>query len=397
MQHPTIHLKYGDTTRLQNGHPWIYRGQIKNLDEKLEPGSLVQVRDHRRRFLGVGYFNPKSIITVRLISFEKEADDEAFFERRIQAAVDLRQKLFPEYPHYRVINAESDFLSGLIVDKFRDVLVVQISSLGMEQRKRRVFSALKKILKPKTIIERNDGTFREVEGMDRFHRVTFGPKVEKMNLNINGLTFEMNPMSGHKTGFYLDQQFNYQKVADLMGKGNVLDCFSFMGGFALHSAKAGAQKVTGLEQSEAANESARKNAELNGLTSKCDFQTANVFDWLKSKTSATDSSIEEYDGIILDPPSFTRNKKAVGNALRGYKEIHLRALKLLRPGGIIATFSCSHHIDRDLFRSVILDAARDCRVQLREAAIFQQPADHPIILGIPETEYLRGFAYQLIA
>ncbi|MGA3266222.1 MAG: class I SAM-dependent rRNA methyltransferase [Verrucomicrobiota bacterium] len=464
---PTVLLKPGEADRIVAGHPWIYAGEILRVthhgDGAAPPpdGDLVQVKDHRQRFLGVGFFNSKSKIHVRVLSPERIEVNEAFFEERIRAALAVRQKHLPTATSFRVVNAESDFLSGLIVDKYRwgeatdepargdrpllrpslgsfgpaggsygpararptesgqDVLVVQISSLGMDRRKAQIVAALQNIFSPRAILERSDAMSRKFEGLAEANGILAGElggrtamsesssgeqvadkavRAPSVTVNLNGLKFEADLSAGHKTGLYLDQQANYQAVARFAQGAQVLDCFSFAGGFGLHAARAGAAHVHLLEQSAEAIAASQRNAAANGLGDKCSFETVNVFDWLKANTAAKphEKIVPRFDLIILDPPSFTRNRASVPDALRGYKEIHLRALKLLKPGGVLATFCCSHHVSAGLFQDTLLSAAYDTRHVLRRVASYAQSPDHPIIPMIPETEYLKGFAFELV-
>jgi 23S rRNA (cytosine1962-C5)-methyltransferase len=284
------------------------------------------------------------------------------------------------------------------VDKYEDVLVVQILSLGMDQRKMQIVAALQKIFSPRAILERSDVASRKFEGLPEANGVLTGESSGPISVDLNGLKFETDLAGGHKTGLYLDQQANYQAVASFAKGAQMLDCFSFLGGFGLHAARAGAAHVHLLDQSADAIAASQRNAEANGLADKCSFDTVNVFDWLKAQTGVKphEKVIPRFDLIVLDPPSFTRNRASVPDALRGYKEIHLRALKLLRPGGTLATFCCSHHVDATTFQDVILSAAYDTRRILRRVATYSQGLDHPIIPMIPETEYLKGFAFELV-
>ena len=381
-------------------------------------GDVVQVKDHRQRFIGVGFWNSKSRIRVRILSPERVEIDRSFFEQRIREALAVRQKHLPRATSFRVVNAESDFLSGLIVDKYEDVLTLQISSLGMDRRKADIVAALQTIFSPRAIVERSDVASRKFEGLEETRGVLTGELISgaavpaatspagvppaaisgEINVKLNGLSFATDLLSGHKTGLYLDQQVNYARVAEFCAGGNVLDCFTFLGGFAIHAARAGAVHVQGVDQSADAVAAAQRNAATNGVAEKCTFDAANVFDWLKAQTAVGphERVIPRYDVIILDPPSFTRTRAAVEDALRGYKEIHLRALKLLKRGGVLATFCCSHHVDANLFRDVILSAAYDARKILRRVATYSQSPDHPLIPSIPETEYLKGFAFELV-
>lgn len=394
----TVILKPGEADRIVAGHPWIYHGEISRLTAPAADGDVVQVKDHRQRLLGTGFYNSKSKINVRVLAPERVTVDQTFFEERIRTALAVRQRHLPGATSFRVVNAESDFLSGLIVDKYEDVLVVQISALGVDRRKEMVAAALQKIFSPRAILERSDVMSRKFEGLAEANGVLAGEPVEKIVVNLNGLKFETDLAAGHKTGMYLDQQANYQAVSQFARDGQVLDCFSFLGGFGLHAARAGAGNVQLLDQSADAIEASKRNAATNGLAGKCAFKAINVFDWLKANTAVKphERVIPRFDLIILDPPSFTRNRASVPDALRGYKEIHLRALKLLKPGGTLATFCCSHHVDAGLFLDSLLSAAFDTRHVLRRLATYGQSPDHPVIPMIPETEYLKGFAFELV-
>jgi len=387
----TVLLRPGEADRIVGGHPWLYGGSVLRLTQPAADGALVQVKDHRQRLLGVGFYNSKSKILVRLLSPERVTVDEKFFEERIREALAVRKKHMPGATSFRVVNAESDFLSGLIVDKYEDVLVVQTSALGMDQRKGMIVAALQKIFSPRCIVERNDSAFRKFEGLADANGMLAGTLPGPVTIKLNGLKFEVDILGGHKTGLYLDQQVNYQQVAALTKGGQVLDCFSFLGGFGLHAARAGAAQVHMLDQSADAVAAATRNAAANGLSANCSFETVNVFDWLKAHTAVKphERVIPRFDAIVLDPPSFTRSRATVGDAMRGYKEIHLRALKLLKTGGTLATFCCSH-------QSVILDAAYDARRIVRRVATYSQSPDHPIIPAISETEYLKGFAFEVV-
>lgn len=395
---PTVILKPGEADRAIAGHPWIYAGEILRVTQPPADGDIVQVKDHRQRLIGAGFFNSKSKIHVRLLAPDRVEADAAFFETRIRAALAVRRKHLPEATSFRVVNAESDFLSGLIVDKYEDVLVLQITSLGMDQRKAHIVAALQKIFSPRAIVERSDAPSRKFEGLTEANGILTGAFEGKCSVTLNGLKFDVDLQEGHKTGMYLDQQANYQAVSAFAKGGQVLDCFSFLGGFGLHAARAGAAHVHLLDQSAPAIEASQKNAAANGLADKCSFETVNVFDWLKANTAVKphEKVIPRFDFIILDPPSFTRNRASVPDALRGYKEIHLRALKLLKPGGTLATFCCSHHVSAELFYDTLLSAAFDTRKLLRRIATYSQSPDHPVIPMIPETEYLKGFTFEVV-
>lgn len=396
---PTVLLKPGEAERVIAGHPWIYEGAVQRVTAPAQDGQLVQVKDHRQRLLGVGFFNAKSKIRVRVLAPERVEVNRKFFEERIGAALALRKKHLTGASSFRVVNSESDFLSGLIVDKYEEVLVVQLSSLGMDQRKGEIADALEGIFGPRAILERSDMASRKFEGLGESSGLLRGSLEGEVEVKLNGLVFATTLAGGHKTGLYLDQQQNYLLAEEIVKRtpgAQVLDCFSFVGGFALHAARAGA-RVHGIEQSEELVAAAQRNAARNGLGENCSFEAANVFDWLKGQTATrpNEKVIPKFDAVILDPPSFTRNRASVPDALRGYKEIHLRSLKLLRPGGTLLTYCCSHHVDAELFEAVILEAAYDAHRLLRRVARYAQSADHPIIPTIPETEYLKGFAFEV--
>jgi len=395
---PTVLLKPGEADRILAGHPWVYHGSVLRLTQPAVEGALVQVKDHRQRFLGAGFYNSKSKIAVRVLAPERIEVNQAFFEERIRAALAVRRKHLPGATSFRVVNAESDFLSGLIIDKYEEVLVLQISSLGMDQRKPMIVAALQAIFSPRAIVERSEVSSRKFEGLPEANGVLAGTLEGQVPIKLNGLRFDVDVVGGHKTGLYLDQQVNYQRVAELARGAQVLDCFSFLGGFGLHAARAGAAHAHLLDQSAEAIAAATRNAAANGLAEKCSFEAVNVFDWLKAQTATQphETAVPRWDLIVLDPPSFTRNRASVPDALRGYKEIHLRALKLLKTGGTLATFCCSHHVNGGLFQDTVLSAAVDARRILRRIATYSQSPDHPIIPMIPETEYLKGFAFEVV-
>ncbi len=390
-------LRSGEAGRVESGHPWVYPRAVSRVTGSVNDGDLVQVKDHRRRFLGVGLYHSRSKIRVRMLGKTRFKLNQSFFESRIREAAAYRKRWLSQAGSFRVVNAEADFLSGLIVDKYEDVLVLQTASLGMDRRKSLIVDVLQRMFAPRAIVERNDFTARDLEGLPRQSGLLSGQLDGPVSVKLNGIEFLVDPFQGQKTGLYLDQQENYSRVAEFGPRARVLDTFTCFGGFATHAAKAGAHSVHGIDQSSAAIEAARRNAEVNGVADHCSWEAANVFDWLRKRDKAhhdDPSGESDYDLIILDPPSFTRSRRAVPEALRGYKEINLRALKLLRPGGILATFCCSHHVDAPTFQQVILEAAVDAGKALTRVATYNQSLDHPVVLNIPETEYLKGFAFQ---
>ena len=297
---PTVLVQPGEADRILAGHPWLYAGSVLRLTQSAEDGELVQVKDHRQRFLGVGIYNSKSKIHVRMLAPQRVALDEAFFEERIRAALAVRKRHMPKATSFRVVNAESDFLSGLIIDKYEDVLVMQTSALGMDQRKERIVRVLQKIFSPRCIVEKNDSAYRKFEGLEDSNGILFGVLKGPVPIQLNGIAFEVDILGGHKTGMYLDQQANYQQVAELTKGAQVLDCFSFLGGFGLHAARAGAAHVHMLDQSADAIAAATKNAATNKLSANCSFETVNVFDWLKAQTAVAPHDIVRL-GLVHSP------------------------------------------------------------------------------------------------
>ena len=384
---PSVILKTNKEHRLIAGHAWVYAGDIARLTGIVADGAAVDIRDHKERFLGRGLLNRKSQITVRRFTMQKEELDRAFFKRRIAAANALRSG-----DTYRMVCSEGDQLPGLIVDRFGDYLVLQALTLGMDQRKPIIIEVLRELFHPAAIVERSDVPSRKLEGLPETKGVIAGQLAGKTKITVAGVQFEVDLLEDQKTGFFLDQAENYAIVAKYCNGKRVLDCFSYHGGFALFAGKAGAKNIEVVEISEPTIARARVNADLNGLTGKIEFQCANAFDVLKKG----DATKRQFDVIILDPPTFTRTKQNVGDALRGYKEINLRAVKMLSPGGILATFSCSHHITLELLKMVVIEAAADAQKKLRLVKTLTQAADHPILMGLPETEYLKGLLLQVV-
>lgn len=384
--------------RIYHGHEWVYASEIQRATGDPQPGNVVELKNIKNRALGSAIYNPASQIIARRFSRRKQDLDQEFFIRRIQRAQDLRESMaFPE-PVYRLVWSEADGLPGVIIDRYGAHFVLQTLTLAMDQRKDLIANALIALFQPETIVARNDAPIRKAESLELETGMLHGPEPAPFPVEINGVTQTVDLLHGQKTGVYLDQIDNYAAVTELAAGRRVLDCFCNQGGFALHAAKAGAASVTAIDSSDTAIAAAKENAAANGVA--IDFVEENVFDFLK-RTEAESQRSENRDGaydlIVLDPPSFTRNRKSLNDALRGYKEIHLRALKLLSPNGILATFCCSHHVRREEFLQVICDAAVDARRTLRQIASHTQRQDHPVLPTIPETEYLKGFTFQLVA
>jgi 23S rRNA (cytosine1962-C5)-methyltransferase len=352
---------------------------------------VVTLKDRNQRVLGAAIYNPKSQIVARRFSFRDMDLNHEFFTSRITRAVNYRNGLDINQNLCRLIWSESDGLPGVILDRYNNHLVLQTLTLAMGMRQDLIVQVLREVLSPESITVRNDVNVRLIEGLPSEKATVFGTTPPPFSVNHAGITLQVDIMEGQKTGLYLDQLDNYLSVGKRAKGRRVLDCFSNQGGFAQACAVGGATEVSALDASEPALALASANAAASGLN----LQTiaANAFDWLK----AAEQRDEKYDLIILDPPSFSRSKGTVTGALRGYKEIHLRAIKMLAPDGILSTFSCSHHISLGEFYKTILDAAVDARKTLRLVERHGQRTDHPIIAGIPETEYLRGYTFQLVA
>ena len=374
--------------RIFHGHEWVYATEIRKTFGDPQPGDVVTLKDFRDRPLGSAIYNPQSQIVARRFSRRRQDLDLDFFTRRIRQAIEYRERKEIDPRLCRLVWSESDGIPGLIIDRYGDHLSVQTLTLAMDLRKELIRDALVGLLNPKSVVLRNDSPSRSAEGMETGIEMLHGENPGSFIVRANDLDFEVDLFDGQKTGLYLDQLQSHAEVAKLAKGKRVLDCFTNQDGFALACAKAGAAKVSAVDVSATACEAARHNAKLNGL--EIDVIEHNVFDFLKHAEP-------QYDLIILDPPSFTRNKKTLMDAMRGYKEIHLRSLKLLEKGGILSTFCCSHHASRELFLENLADASVDAKKSLRLMQEHSQRADHPILITIPETGYLKGFTVEVIA
>jgi len=373
--------------RLRSGHLWVYRSDVRNAEA--EGGHVVRVKDERANFVGRAFFSSRSQITIRLLTREDAPVDREFFKTRIQAAAEYRKRVVQDTEAYRLVYSEADLLPSLIVDRYADWLVLQTLSQGTERCKEEFVSILVELFSPRGILERNDPRIRELEGLERKVSLLHGEVPEEVIASRNGMRFLHDLYKGQKTGGFLDQRENQRAAADY-ASGEVLDCFTYHGGFALTVAARAAQ-VEAIDLSPPAIEIARRNQELNRITNVT-FREANSFDVLK----ACDDAGRRFDAIILDPPAFAKNRDSVAAALRGYKEINLRALKLLKTGGFLMTSSCSYHIPEPLFLQVIAEAANDVRRAVQIVERRTQSRDHPILLTMPETHYLKCFIIRVI-
>lgn len=393
--------------RARMGHPWVFEGEVLKESEKPENGSLVDVVSEKGKYIGTGFYNDHSKIRVRLLSYNaNDRFDEAFFERRVRYAVDYRKTVMPgaDFACCRLIFGEADGFPGLTVDRFDDVLVAQVLSLGMERHKNQIFFLLLRVLREmgervKGVYERNDVKIRELEGMSENKGIAQIPENELTEADLmpiiveNGLSYMVDVVNGQKTGFFLDQKYNRQAVARIAKGKHVLDCFTHTGAFALNAARGGAASVTAVDISGEALKTAQQNILRNHLVDVVTTREANVFELL---TELKAQGHAPYDFIILDPPAFTKSSSTVRSAFRGYKEINLKAMKLLPRGGYLATCSCSHFMEDALFVKMLHEAARDAQVSLRQIEARQQAPDHPILYNVPETDYLKFYLFQVV-
>lgn len=390
------------TRWVEQGHPWIYEAEVISGDMQAENGSLVDAVSEKGKYLGTGFLSKKSKIRIRLVSRNaNDRFDTDFWRRRIKYAWDYRKTVMgADVGCCRVIFGEADGFPGLTADRFSDILSVQTLSAGMEKIKDIVFPLLLEVLRGdgqniSGIFERNDAAIRALEGLEQY-RGWYGdehPDSAVTEICENGIRYLVDVENGQKTGFFLDQKYNRLAVARLAQGKRVLDCFTHTGSFALNAAMGGAEHVTGVDISESAVEMARANAARNGLADRMDFIAADVFELLPELER---SGKKPYDFIILDPPAFTKSRKTVDNAQRGYKEINYRALKLLPRGGYFATASCSHFMPNELFVKMLRSAAADAGVELKQIEARQQAPDHPILWNVPETDYLKFYIFQVI-
>src|SRR5438270_1798944 len=379
---PIVKLSSRGSSRLKNGHVWVYRSDIVSSDG-VPPGAMVDVADGRGRFLGTALYSSASQIAIRMISPNKVEDLPGLLRKRIQAAISYREQVVRDSDAYRVIFSEADFLPGLIVDRYNDLLSFQVLTQAMDSEPLRqaILSELGELLKPFAIVERVDPRVRELEQLPaRASGLVQGEKANTV-FSMNGVRFHFDALLGQKTGAFLDQRENYA-AAQRYARGEALDVFCYQGGFALHLAQQ-CSKVTGVDSSRAALEGAERNAALNGH--EVEWIEANAFDLLRDYADAG----RQYDTIVLDPPAFARSKRNLETAMRGYKELNLRALKMLRPGGVLITCSCSYHVSEADFAQMLTEAGGDLRRPLRVVERRGQSSDHPVLLGVPETAYLK--------
>ncbi len=379
----TVFLNPGREERLAGGHLWIYSSEIHKVRGGYEAGDIVEVRAADRSYIGRGYLNPLSTIAVRLLTRQREAIDEGFFRRRLEDAIALRRRVVDATTAYRVVYSEGDSLPGLIVDRYGDLLVLQTLTLGMARQEALLVRLLQEMLRPAAIYARNDAPVRGREGLPLEARFLAGEAQLVPEIEEHGVRFRVDVAAGQKTGFFLDQRENRAAIARY-ARGAVLDVFCYTGGFAMHAARAGAS-VTGIDISPEAVAAAAEHARLNGVEARCTFQTANAFDALRRMARQA----PRFDLVVLDPPAFAPSRTAVSKAAAGYKEINLRAIKVMQPGGILVSCSCSFHVNEELLLDIIAQAAHDARRRVRLLEARSQARDHPMHPGMPETRYLK--------
>lgn len=387
-----VYLKRKIAQRIANGHPWIFNNEVEKIDGEMVGGETVEVFTHDKKFVGKGYYNPKSQIIVRLLTRQKNDEiNEAFFLTRIRECWEYRKKLgYTE--NCRLVFGEADGMPQLIIDKFNDYFVIQTLALGIDRWKPAIVNALNKVFEPKGIYERNDVPVRELEGLPQQKGFLSAPFDTKIIITENGLKFHVDIETGQKTGYFLDQRDNRRTIEHIVKNADVLGAFTYTGTFEIHAAHYGAKSVLGLDISDNAVQQATRNAALNGVENKCRFETANAFDVLKQWSKEG----KQYDVVMLDPPAFTKSRETIQKAITGYKEINLRGMKLIKPGGFLVTSSCTNLVNPELFLQIIDMAARDARRKIRQVTFQAQASDHPIIWGMDNTQYLKFLIVQVI-
>jgi 23S rRNA (cytosine1962-C5)-methyltransferase len=387
-----VYLRKKIAPRIVKGHPWVFNNEIDKTEKELVAGETAEVYTWDKKFVGKGYVNPKSQIPVRLLTREKKEEiNEAFFLNRIAACWEYRKKIgYTE--NCRLVFGEADSLPQLIIDKFNDHFVIQTLAFGIDVWKPAIVNALNSIFQPKGIYERNDVPVRELEGLPQQKGFLSAPFDTKIIIRENGLQFHVDIENGQKTGYFLDQRDNRRAIEHIVKGADVLGAFTYTGTFEIHAAHYGARSVLGLDISENAVQQANRNAALNGLENICRFEAANAFDVLKKWAQEG----KQYDVVMLDPPAFTKSRETIQKAITGYKEINLRGMKLVKPGGFLVTSSCTNLVNPALFLEIIALAAKDARRKIRQVVFQTQAADHPIIWEMENTQYLKFLIVQVI-
>ena len=389
---PVVHVINGRQKKLLQGHPWVYGNEIERVEGDIADGDLMTVVDFRGRYMGTGFYNSRSLITVRLLTHRQEEITDELIASRVRAACGYRRFVMQREgtDSCRLIYGEADRLPGVIADRFGGVIVLQVLALGMERYTQVIADALIACEQPACLLLNNDDAIRLKEGMTCFTKVLHGELPEETIISENGVKLAVDVRGGQKTGYFLDQKDNHLFLRQFCRDARVLDCFSYIGGFALNAAMGGAREVTAVDISESAVELIRRNAALNGA--QINAVCANCFDFLRAQVKAG----EKYDVVVLDPPAFTKAHANMANACRGYKEIALSAMRLLPAGGVLATHSCSYHMPEDVFVNTVLSAAQDLHRQVRVITLRRQDIDHPVLAGYPERHYLKSLWLQML-
>ena len=378
-------LKPNRKPRVEAGHPWVFANEIESVQGSYTGGDIVEVANQNGHLIGKGYINDASTITVRLLTYRDEEIDKEFFRRRIEKAIHYREMAVKDTDAYRLINAEADYLPALIVDKYADYLVVQLLSLGIERWKETIVELLIELVQPKGIYERSDVPVRRREGLEEKKGFLTDPFDTEIIVVMNGLRLGVDLAHGQKTGLFLDQRENYRVLQNFSIGRKVLNCFSYTGGFGLFALHYGAEEVLHIDSSERALEGASANSERNDFTMRSAFREGNAFDELRGLLAGG----RRFDMVVLDPPAFVKNRKTLHSALGGYKEINLRAIRLLEHGGILVTCSCSHHLNREEFDEMLRSAAHDAKRRVRLIKALGGASDHPVLIAAKETDYLK--------
>lgn len=388
-----IVLARGEDKRVRGGHQWIFSNEIREIIGEKVPGSAAEVFDAGGSFVGTGYYNPASLIAVRLLArIRADIDAAEFYRERIAGALALRHLLYPDMETFRVVHGEGDFLPGLVVDKYGDYLSVQFLTCGMERRKEVITGVLMEIFSPKGIVARNDVAVRGLEGLDEKVEFLCGDSPEKLVIGEHSLRFRVDLLQGQKTGHFLDQKENHLLLRERVKGKEVLDCFCYSGSWGIHAAHFGASGVTCVDSSDRAVALARENAALNGFAGIVKCEAADAFERLRSLKGEGRS----FDLVVLDPPAFVKSRKVLKEAMKGYFTINRRAMELLRPGGYLITCSCSYHMEREMFRDLLANAAQQAGREMRLVDVRSQAPDHPILLSMPETGYLKCLVLQAV-
>ena len=397
MSIPVIQLKKGEGRALKSGGSWVYDNEIASVDSNASKGGIVEVRDFDDYIMGFGFYNPDSKITVRMLTRSKDAHiDDGFFRNRLERAWEYRKKTV-DTSSCRIVFGEADYLPGLVIDKYSDVLVIQVSAAGMDRIKYKIADLMKEILESdgipiRGIYERSDGKYRDLEGLSRVKDFIGDPFPTDVPITENGVHYLVDVENGQKTGFFLDQKYNRLAIHGICKNARVLDCFTHTGSFALNAGIAGAAEVTGVDASDTAIAQAEKNCAFNHLDSTVSFQTADVFELLPELLERGES----YDVVILDPPAFTKSRDSVKKAIKGYREINRKGMMLVRDGGYLVTCSCSHFMTQELFSKTVKEAAKAVHKRLRQVEFRTQAPDHPILWAADESYYLKFIIFQVV-